>query len=132
MKGLLPVIAVATCAVFPQVAQAVLVSEGSDVGDFPTAHAGDFLYTPSHVRIQVTASPNVPLTVSTDLQCERGRSNRRVQRKLSVTGPTTIRPKLPLGKPESCYIAVTAYYADYEQTGEIITRIFGHGKLAPY
>lgn len=133
VRRLLAPIAVALCVALPQSAQAVLVSEGSDVGDFPTAQAGDFLYSPSHVRIQVTASPNAAIQVTVDLQCERGRSNRRVQPKFSYgSGPVTIRPKLPLGKPDACYVGVTAEYADVEQAGEIRASIYGHGKLNQY
>ena len=120
----------AVCLALPQAAAAVLVAEGSAATSSPIAQAGGWLYSPSHVRIQVTASPGAALEVTVDLQCERGRSNRRVQRKVtSSSGSLAQAVKLPLGHPDDCYIDVTAFYASTEQAGEITARVFGHGKL---
>lgn len=132
-RHVLRVAVAAVCLALPQSAAAVLVAEGSDATHVPTAQAGGWLYSPSHVRIQVTASPGAALEVTVDLQCERDRSNRRVQHKLTSPGGSLSQGvKLPLGRPNDCYIDVTAYYADTEQAGEITARVFGHGKLGQY
>ncbi|HKZ12958.1 MAG TPA: hypothetical protein VJL81_03830 [Solirubrobacterales bacterium] len=133
MKSLALGVVAVLCLTLPQSAAAILVAEGSDSTSIPTAQAGGWLYSPSHVRVEVTADARAAVQVSVDLQCERGRSNRRVQHKLkSQSGSLSRRVPLPFGHPDDCYIGVTASYADFEQPGKITARILGHGSLNLY
>jgi len=117
----------------PATASGLLVAESSDSSNFPLASASGWLYSPSHVRIVVTASPGAALEISLDLQCSRGNIERRVQRDLEPqVGPIRRRVKLPMSKPDECYLDATASYVDFEQSGKIIAQIFGHGRLDQY
>lgn len=117
----------------PASASGILVAESSDSSNVPLASASGWLYSPSHVRIVVTASPEATLDVSLDLQCSRDNIERRVQRDLEPQiGPVRRRVKLPMRKPDECYIDATASYVVFEQSGTIIARVYGHGQLDPY
>lgn len=131
---LLAVIAAACSAslLAPATASSVLVAESSASGGFPTAQASGWLYSPSHVRLVVTGSPNAVLEPRIDLQCSTGNRDRRVTRSLpSRSGPIYQQLKLPFGKPEQCHLDVTVWYADFEQAGTIVAKLYGHGQLLP-
>lgn len=117
----------------PATASGLLVAESRDSSNIPLASASGWLYSPSHVRIVITASPEATLDVGLDLQCSRGNIERRVQHDLEPQiGPVRRRVKLPMSKPGECYIDATASYVDFEHSGTVVARVYGHGRLNQY
>lgn len=134
MKFLAAVSMVFLALVGPVPASAVLVAESSDSSSIPITSASGWLYSPRQVRFFVVSQPAAALDIRTDIQCSKGRVERRVQRDLvPQTGPVNRVIKLPLRNAESCYVDVTANFEDLEnQAGEIKVRVYGRGKLEQY
>lgn len=115
-------------------ASATLIAESSDSSSIPIASANGWLYSPRQVRFVVTSQPSAALDIQTDIQCSRGRFERRLQRDLAPQiGPVARSIRLSVRNAESCYIDVTASYDDIaNQAGAIKVQVFGRGSLAQY
>lgn len=116
-------------AVAPATASAVLAAEDADNSRSPAVDAGGWLYSPRKLRVAVHAKPSAaPLVVSIDVQCSKGRRDRRVQRTLKPRrSPIHRRVALAIRRADACYVSATAYFKDAEQDGRIVAKVFGHG-----
>jgi hypothetical protein len=111
----------------PVTASAKLLASSIDHGNIPHAYFGKSLDPPrGPYRLEVRAEPEAPLGVGLDWQCSRGSHNRALEVDYQpLVSPIDRRLRLPMRKPDWCYVSIDAGFVDTEVEGMISLKLFG-------
>jgi hypothetical protein len=88
-----------------------------------------FIEAPASLAYDVTAKPSTDVDVQVVVSCSRGflapylPYRRTYRRSFIATNAIHRGVRLPIKRPDDCYFAVSATYADTKQSGRIVSQL---------